>query len=172
MNHAQSNFSVGCALKRGFWIAALAVLPLLQPAQAQAPDAKPAAIDAAGDNRLPTVNRNIYMAGGNVRPTAPVKGDLYAAGGRVTVEHPVQGDATLAGGAVTVRAPIGDDLRAAGGDITVESTVGGELYASGGNIVLSNAAVVADAVTLYAGSVTIEGRVNGPLKVYAQKNYA
>ena len=44
-----------------------------------------------------------------------------------------------------------------------------ELYASGGNIMLSNAAVVADTVTLYGGSVTIEGKVNGPLKVYAQK---
>ena len=169
MNHAQRNFSTAYAFKKGCWIATLAVLPLLLPVQAQAPDAKPAATEAARDSSSPSVSRNIYMAGGNVRPTAPVKGDLYAAGGRVTVEHPVQGDATLAGGAVTVRAPIGDDLRVAGGDINVESTVGGELYASGGNIMLSNAAFVADAVTLYAGSVTIDGKVNGPLKVYAQK---
>ena len=169
MNHAQSNFSAVCAFKRGCWIAALAVLPLLQPAQAQAPDAKPVAIEAAPNSSPPSASRNIYMVGGNVRPAASVTGDLYAAGGRVTVEHPVQGDATLAGGAVTVRAPIGEDLRVAGGDISVESTVGGELYASGGNIMLSNAAVVADTVTLYGGSVTIEGKVNGPLKVYAQK---
>ena len=81
----------------------------------------------------------------------------------------MQGDATLAGGAVTVRAPVGEDLRAAGGDINLESTVGGELYASGGNITLSHTAMVADAVTLYAGNVSIEGKVNGPLKVYAQK---
>ena len=109
MNHAQSNFSAVCAFKRGCWIAALAVLPLFQPAQAQAPDAKPVAAEATPNNSPPSASRNIYMAGGNVRPAASVTGDLYAAGGRVTVEHPVQGDATLAGGAVTVRAPIGED---------------------------------------------------------------
>lgn len=145
------------------------MLPLLSPAQMQAPDAKPVTTDTAGGTGTPPAGRNSYIAGGNVRPAMPVNGDLYAAGGRVTLEHPVQGDATLAGGAVTVRAPIGEDLRAVGGDINLESTVGGELYASGGNITLSNTAVVADAVTLYAGNVSIEGKVNGPLKVYAQK---
>ena len=169
MKNTQPELPLAGALARGFCIATLLALPLLLPARAQAPDAKPVAAEAKPNSSPPSASRNIYMAGGNVRPTAPVKGDLYAAGGRVTVEHPVQGDATLAGGAVTVRAPIGDDLRVAGGDINVESTVGGELYASGGNVMLSNAAVVADAVTLYAGSVTIDGKVNGPLKVYAQK---
>ena len=28
---------------------------------------------------------------------------------------------------------------------------------------------MADAVTLYAGNVNVEGKINGPLKVYAQK---
>ncbi len=169
MNNTQPGLPTVCALARGLWIPALLVLPLLLPAHAQAPDAKPVTIDAVRDTTTSPAGRNIYIAGGNVRPAAPVKGDLYAAGGRVTVEQAVAGDATLAGGAVTVRAPVGDDLRAAGGDINIESTVGGELFASGGNITLSNAAVVADAVTLYAGNVNIEGKINGPLKVYAQK---
>ena len=169
MNNTQRGLPTARALKRGLLTVALAVLPLLCTAQAQVPDAKPVTIDAAPDTSTPPAGRNSYIAGGNVRPAMPVKGDLYAAGGRVTLEHPVQGDATLAGGAVTVRAPVGEDLRAAGGDINIESTVGGELYASGGNITLSNAAVVADAVTLYGGNVNIEGKINGPLKVYAQK---
>ena len=77
---------------------ALAVLPLLSPAQMQAPDAKPVTTDTAGGTGTPPAGRNSYIAGGNVRPAMPVNGDLYAAGGRVTLEHPVQGDATLAGG--------------------------------------------------------------------------
>jgi hypothetical protein len=154
---------------RIFWVAAWLVLPLFFPVQAQTPETKPAPTDIARMGSASPPSRNIYVAGGNVRPAELVKGDLYAAGGRVTIEHPVQGDATLAGGAVTVRAPIGEDLRAAGGDVTVESTVGGELYASGGSITLRNTAVVAQAVTLYAGHVSIEGKLHGPLKVYAQK---
>ena len=169
MKNAQLASPATGALTRSFWIATLLVLPLLMPVQAQAPDVKPQPTEAAGESSVSADRGNVYRAGGNVRSAAPVKGDLYAAGGRVTIEHPVKGDAALAGGSVTVRAPIGEDLRAAGGDINIESTVGGELYVSGGNITLGNAASVADAVTLYAGNVNIEGKINGPLKVYAQK---
>ena len=169
MNNAQLRLRAGGILPRSLWIASLLVLPLLLPVQAQTPDVKPVPTDVARESSASTERGNVYRAGGNVRSAALVKGDLYAAGGRVTIEHPVQGDAALAGGSVTVRAPIGEDLRAAGGDVNIESTVGGELYASGGNITLGNAAAVADAVTLYAGNVTIEGKINGPLKVYAQK---
>lgn len=169
MKNTQLGLLPASALTRGFWMAAMLLLPLLLPAHAQAPDVKPVPTEAAREASTSPAGRNIYIAGGNVRPPAPVKGDLYAAGGRVTVDQPVARDAALAGGAVTVRASVGQDLRVAGGDINIESTVGGELYASGGNITLSNAAVVADAVTLYAGNVNIEGKINGPLTVYAQK---
>ncbi len=169
MTHIQRGLPTARALTRDLWIATLLVLSLLLPVHAQTADTKPAPIDTARESSRSSESRNVYRAGGNVRLAAPVKGDFYAAGGRVTVDQSVAGDATLAGGAVTVRAAVGDDLRAAGGDINIESTVGGELYASGGNITLSNAAAVADAATLYGGNVSIEGKINGPLTVYAQK---
>jgi cytoskeletal protein CcmA (bactofilin family) len=169
MNNTQFGGLAACVFNRSIWMAMLFVLTLLLTAQAQTPDVKPTTTDAAHDSGTASTGRNVYRAGGSVHLSAPIKGDFYAVGGRVTVEQPVAGDAVLAGGSVTVRAAIGDDLRVAGGDLNVESTIGGELYASGGNILLNNAAVVADAVTLYAGNVTIEGKVNGPLKVYAQK---
>lgn len=169
MKKTQFGLIAGHSLMRCCATVALVALNLVLPLRAQMSDAKPMPTDASRESSTSPASRNIYIAGGNVRPVAPIKGDLYAAGGRITVEQPVAGDATLAGGAVTVRAPIGEDLRAAGGDINIENTVGGELYASGGNITLSKAAVVADAVTLYAGNVTIEGKINGPLKVYSQK---
>lgn len=77
------------ALTRCFWMAAMLLQPLLLPAHAQTPDAKPVTIDAARDSSTSPAGRNIYIAGGNVRPAAPVKGDLYAGGGRVIVEQPV-----------------------------------------------------------------------------------
>ena len=171
MNKTQPGLPKVYALVRGLWIPALLVLPLLlpQPLQSQTADTKPLPTEAARESGASSSGRNVYRAGGNVRLAAPVKGDFYAAGGSVIVEQPVAGDATLAGGAITVRAPVGEDLRVAGGDIKIESSVGGELYASGGNITLSNASAVADAVTLYGGNVNIEGKINGPLKVYAQK---
>jgi cytoskeletal protein CcmA (bactofilin family) len=169
MNNAIHNSHAVCAMKRYFWMAALCMLTLFLPVQAQVPDAKPLPTDAAGDSSASPSARNIYRAGGNVHLTAPVKGDFYAAGGRVIADQPVSGDASLAGGAVTVRAPVGEDLRAAGGDINIDSTVGGEVYASGGKITLGIAAAVSGAATLYGGNVNIEGKINGPLKVYAQK---
>ncbi len=113
--------------------------------------------------------RNVYSAGGQVRPQAPVEGDFVAAGGRVILDQPVRGDAALVGGSVDVRAPVGDDLRVAGGDVSIESTVGGELFAAGGNIRLAKAARVAHAAKAYGASITIDGKVDGPLDASAQK---
>lgn len=151
------------------WLCVSAMLMLVVPALAQISAAKPPPTDAAHVSSTPPTSGNTYQAGGDVRLVTPINGNVYAAGGRVTLEQPVSGLASLAGGAISVRAPVGSDLRAAGGEINIESVVGGQLYASGGNIILSNAAVVAKAATLYGGKVTIEGKVNGPLKVYAQK---
>ena len=113
-------------------------------------------------------SRNVYLAGGTVRPAGPVDGDFVAIGGRVIADQPVGGDALLAGGSVDVRAPVGDDLRAAGGDVNVESTVGGELYAAGGNVTLTRAAQVGQGAALAAGLLTIDGKVSGNLKASAQ----
>jgi cytoskeletal protein CcmA (bactofilin family) len=148
----------------------LLVISLLMPIYAQAPHVGDAAAQAAR-NASPTApaNRNVYSTGGNVHSTVIVDGDFIAAGGRVLVDQQVKGDASLAGGSVDVRAPIGDDVRAAGGNVNIDSAIGGELYAVGGNLTLTKNAQVANAATLYGGSVTIDGRLDGPLKVGAQK---
>jgi cytoskeletal protein CcmA (bactofilin family) len=112
---------------------------------------------------------NVYLAGGRVRPAAPVTGDLIAAGGRIIIDQPVGGDAMLAGGSIDLRAPVGDDARLAAGDLNIESAVGGELFASGGNVTLARAARVARSATLYAGSIRIDGKIDGDLQVRAQK---
>ena len=158
------------ACRRSYWALVLLALPLLSAAQGSvsvpAIDAAPATV-ARGSTA--SADANTYIAAGTVRVVEPVKGNLYAAGGRITVAQPVQGNAALAGGAVTLQAAIGGDLRVAGGDVNLDNTIGGALHASGGNVTLGSSAVVRKAATLYAGHVTIEGKVDGPLKVYAEK---
>jgi cytoskeletal protein CcmA (bactofilin family) len=117
-----------------------------------------------------TINgRNVYSAGASVRPRTAVDGDFLAAGGSVVIDQPVKGDVTIAGGSVSVRAPVGDDVRVAGGDVTIESNITGELFAAGGNIALGKGSRIANAATLYAGNVTVDGKIDGPLKVGAQR---
>jgi cytoskeletal protein CcmA (bactofilin family) len=150
------------------WLSALLFTSLFTTVLAQTPDVKMSDGSTASTSPV-TESRNVYRVGGNVLTTAPIVGDFYGVGGKVTVEQAVKGDATLAGGSVTVRAPIGDDLRVAAGDVSVESSVGGELYASAGNITLTKTSDITHAVTLYTGHAIVEGKVGGPLKIYAQK---
>jgi cytoskeletal protein CcmA (bactofilin family) len=140
-------------------------MALVIPAQAQAQTADAPAGAAASS----PANRNVYAAGAQVRPAAPVDGDYVAAGARIIVDQPVKGDATLAGASVDVRSPVGDDVRAAAGDLSIDSTIGGELFATGGNLTLGKVARVARGARLYGGNVTIDGNVDGPLRVGAQR---
>lgn len=114
-------------------------------------------------------SRNVYAAGQTTRTIEAVEGDFVGAGARVIVDRPVKGDALLAGGSVDVRAPVGDDVRASGGDIRIESRVGGELLAAGGSITLVQGSQVDQGSLLYAGTVTVDGKVGGRLKARAQK---
>lgn len=142
--------------------------PATSPAgPAAAPGPAPQA--QAGPPASVSIGRNVYMAGAQVRPAGPVGGDFAGVGGRVIVDEPVEGDAAVAGGAVDVRAPIGDDVRAAGASVSIESTVAGELVASGGMVTLTQDATVARGATLYGGEVRVDGRVQGPLRVGAQR---
>jgi cytoskeletal protein CcmA (bactofilin family) len=152
---------LGALLILGGWVGLAQLTPTQAQAQTTAPQTSPAASSP--------VNRNVYAAGAHVRPAASVDGDYVAAGARIIVDQPVKGDATLAGASVDVRSPVSDDVRAAAGDLSIDSTIGGELFATGGNITLGKVASVARGARLYGGNVTIDGTVDGPLRVGAQR---
>jgi hypothetical protein len=142
---------------------------LVNGAAAQPSNVQSSAPLQASSGAMVNVQRNVYAAGGQVRPAGPVAGDFAAAGARIVLDQPVGGDAALIGGSVDVRAAVGDDLRAVGGDIGIESSVGGELFASGGNITVARAANVAGSASVYGGNIDIEGRVGGGLTAHGQK---
>jgi cytoskeletal protein CcmA (bactofilin family) len=114
-------------------------------------------------------NKNVYLSGSNIRPTANIDGDLMAMGGKIAVEHPVQGDAALFAGSVNVKASVGDDLRVVGGDVVIDGLVGGELLAAGGTITITKSARIAQGANLFGGEINIDGVFDGPLKVRAKK---
>jgi cytoskeletal protein CcmA (bactofilin family) len=152
-------------------VSGLVVMGALLPAVAQTPPLQQVTsrAEAGSLGAASAASRNVYLAGGQARTAAPVAGDLVAVGGQVVVDHPVTSDATLAGGSVDVHAAVGDDLRAAGGAVTLDSSVGGEFFASAGSISVTRAARVGHTATLFAGSVVIDGVIDGPLKVSAQR---
>jgi cytoskeletal protein CcmA (bactofilin family) len=127
---------------------------------------------AAGETQDAVIidtDNNVVLAGGRVSPGKPVPENFVAAGGRVLVDQPVGENGVLVGGSVEVRAPIGGNLRAAGGTVVVDSTVGGSFAAAGGDVRLGPGAKIGQAARIYGGSITIEGRVDGPLRANAER---
>lgn len=152
------------------WLSAVAAcvgLGLTPPVGGQSTQAD----GTRGASQTVATGANVYSAGAEVRPAAAIEGDFFGVGARVMIDHSIKGDATVAGGSVSIRAAIGDDLRAAGGDLNIESSIGGELLASGGSITLTKAARVKGGAGLYAGTVIMDGHVEGLLTVGAEKVY-
>ena len=112
---------------------------------------------------------DLVTAGGSLDIAGRVAGDLLAAGGRLGITGEVEDDARLAGGSITVDARIGDHLAAAGGSIDIRpgTTVGGRAWLSGGSVVLDGR--VDGPVRIVAGEVVIGGSVTGPLEIRADE---
>lgn len=106
---------------------------------------------------------NAYLAGAQVRVTAPLPADLIAAGGMLEVLSEVAGDALLAGGSVTIGAPVGGDVRVAAGQVFITEDVAGDVAALGGSVALSGKA---KEVQIAGGMVEVTGGAEGPVTVY------
>lgn len=152
-----------------FVVAAGALLAAGSAAKAETQSSDASGVTLESKVSSTFVGRNVYSAGSVARPSSAVEGDFVALGGQVIIDQFVKGDAMAAGGSVHVRAPVGDDLRVAGGEVTLESAVGGELFASAGRIMLAKSARVATAAYIFAGEATIDGNIDGPLKISAKK---
>jgi hypothetical protein len=112
---------------------------------------------------------NVYMTGAEVRIDRAVEADLTVAAGRIHVDQPVAGDALLGAGSIDVQAPVGEDLRAAGGIVTVASSVQGTALIAAGRVILTSSADMRGEIWVAAGSVTLGGRAQSAVKVYARE---
>ena len=105
-----------------------------------------------------TIQKDLYLAGGNVTSSGKVNGDLAAAGGSILVNGPVSQDLFVGGGSITIIADIGDDLRVAGGNIIINGKIGNDVVAGGGQTSISGSGVGGD--VLWAGGML---RVDAPV---------
>jgi cytoskeletal protein CcmA (bactofilin family) len=114
-----------------------------------------------------TIPRDHYAAGAFVDLEAEVLGDLVAAGGQLDVTGRIAGDLIAAGGDVRVTGEIGDDARLAGGRVRLDGPVGDHVVAAGGSVTLGPGADVGRRAWLSGGTVTLAGRVRGPVRITA-----
>lgn len=124
---------------------------------------------------------NAYLAGSNVRVTAPVSGDVSALATDIILLAPVNGDALLFGGGVEAGGPVDGDLRAFGGRLNIKGNVDGDIFATGWSVKVSgkgsdmrvggvNVEVVGGSdgpVAIFGSSITLGGEFAGNVEVFA-----
>ena len=132
-----------------------------------------------------TIQKDLYLAGGNVTSSGKVNGDLAVGGGNILVNGAVSQDLFAGGGSITIVADIGDDLRVGGGNIIVSGKIGNDLVVGGGQTSISGAGVGGDVLwaggmlrmdapvggnmQLAGGEVVINSRVRGNVEFKGQK---
>ena len=112
-----------------------------------------------------TADRNILLAGGNVRVEADIAEDVVVAGGEITIRGQITKDILAAGGDILVDATVGEDVRVAGGDIVVRGTIGGDVLAAGGDVRLARDLTIAGRLDAAAGNLDIDADVAGDARV-------
>src|SRR3990167_6344537 len=119
-----------------------------------------------------TIQKDLYLAGGNVTSSGKVNGDLAVGGGNILINGAVSQDLFVGGGSITIVADVGDDVRAGGGNIVINSHVRGNVSFKGQKLTLGKEAIfdgnldysAQKEATIEAGAV-VKGQTNyEPLK--------
>jgi len=111
---------------------------------------------------------NAYLAGAEVRVTAPLPADLLAAAGSLLVRAPIMGDALLAAGTLELSGPVGGDVRALGGRILIEDTVTGDVALAGAAVTMTGKG---KETRIAGGTVELRGGADGPVTIYGGSVY-
>jgi cytoskeletal protein CcmA (bactofilin family) len=143
-------------------IAALIALACALAAPARAADSGDGAV-------ILDTDESTVLAGGDVHTSKPIPENFVGAGGRIVVDQPVGNNAVLVGGSINVRAPVGDNVRAAGGSVTIDGPVGGGVSVAAGDVRIGRGATIAGSAGLFAGTITIDGRIEGSLKASGER---
>lgn len=124
---------------------------------------------------------NAYLAGANVRVTAPISGDVSALGADIIVLAPVNGDALLFGGRIEAGGAVDGDLRAFGGRLFIKGNAEGDIFATGWSVKVSgkgsdmriggvNVEVTGGSngrTAIFGSSITLGGEFAGDVEVFA-----
>ena len=133
-----------------------------------------AAIELHADDRLVFEGEealdNAYLAGSEVRVTAPVTNDLVVAGSEVRIDTEIEGGLLAAASQLQVNGTVNRNARIAGGEVTLNGDVGQDVVVFGGEVVIGSEAQVAGDVVFAGGSLVVNGVVTGTLLVNCQCN--
>ncbi len=108
-----------------------------------------------------SINDDTYAAGVNVYADGEMGGDLIMAGTIVRNNANVAQDLAVAGSIIDVFGNVGDDARLAGSIVTIGGTVEDDLVVFGAMVRLLPGAIVRGDLTVYGGSVMVDGQVQG-----------
>ncbi len=98
-----------------------------------------------------------------ITKTGVVDEDLFISGDEVDVQAEVHGDIVAMGEDVSITSVVFGDIVAMAGGLRLDSKVDGEVFAMGGHLLDESDA--ARGASLFGGSVTWSGKVNGPLLI-------
>lgn len=111
-----------------------------------------------------TIQKDLYLAGGNVTSSGKVNGDLAVGGGNILINGPVSQDLFVGGGSIAILADVGDDVRVGGGNIVVSGKIGDDLVVGGGQTSISGAGIGGD-VLWAGGALRVDAPVGGNLQL-------
>jgi cytoskeletal protein CcmA (bactofilin family) len=112
-----------------------------------------------------TVSGDLYAAANDVSVDSKLPGDAFLAGSAVRVNGDIGQSLFVAGSMVNIGANVADDLRVAGSQVMLGGTVQGDVQATGGMVYILPSAVINGDLYIAAGSVTVEGKVLGSVRV-------
>lgn len=107
------------------------------------------------------IGGDLFVGGGSVAVSEPVRGDLFAGGGSIDVDAGVTGDAVIAGGKVRLSAEVSRNAYAGGGQVNLLAKVGGNARLAGGQVELAPKSDVAGNLSVAGGQVRLLGTVGG-----------
>jgi len=107
---------------------------------------------------------DLYLYTGSVRIDGVQQGDVTAFTQSLTVTGSVTGDMYVMAQTITIDGKVGDSARFFGKDVKVNGTIEGDLIVFGGEVTVAPEAHVTGDVSVFAGHVVIDGKVDGGLK--------
>ena len=112
---------------------------------------------------------DLYLYTGSIRIGGVQQGDVTACTESLTVTGNVTGDMYVLAHRITIDGKVGDSARFMGGGVRVNGTIEGDLLVLGRDVILTPEAHVTGDVSVFAGSVVIDGTVDGSLKATGGK---
>ena len=144
---------------RNKFILSLAAVALLVPLLGFAADIRSTDNWSSGSN-----SENLYLYGEAPTTDGDVSGDLTVAGSTVTINGNVEQNVLGFAGDVTINGNVGESVRVAAGEIIINGEVGEDVFVAGGDVIIGADAVIHGDVTVFAGTLDIQGSVLGNIE--------